>query len=56
MCLYRGKKKMFIAKKRKHIKNLCETKQCTKFINMLNGCKSGNEDIASNTESNYKTQ
>lgn len=56
MCLFRGKKKKLIAKKRKHIKNLCETKQCTKFINMLNGCKSRNEDIASNIESNYKTQ
>lgn len=43
-----GTKKMLMAKKRKHIKNFCETKQCTKFINMLNGCKSRNEDIPSN--------
>lgn len=47
---------MLIAKKRKHIKNFCETKQCTKFINMLNSCKSRNEDIPSNVESNNKTQ
>ena len=48
---------MLTAKKKgKHIKKFCETKQCTKFINMLNGCKYRNEDIASNIESNNETQ